>query len=190
MTIETLGEAWSARWRVKARCAHGKRDAMKSIRECFREYELDMETLVWTRGAAMPLSDLSGRLRCPACRSLKVSVAFVPPPVSDEGRAHFQSPREDLAALPHRVELYGPGGSLDKLIAASSDIDVARGAYEVAKRQMTLQDGFHLIVRRFGSVVARHPEEPAAGVVPAAPFNANYARMREGLPKGRKRRWK
>jgi hypothetical protein len=34
MALETLGEAYSYGWRVTARCAHGKRDGMKSIKEC------------------------------------------------------------------------------------------------------------------------------------------------------------
>src|SRR3954468_5113802 len=32
MAVETLGEAYSYGWRVTARCAHGKRDGMKSIK--------------------------------------------------------------------------------------------------------------------------------------------------------------
>jgi hypothetical protein len=48
MAIETLGEALSYGWRVTARCACGKRDGMKSVKECVYRAELDMETLVWT----------------------------------------------------------------------------------------------------------------------------------------------
>jgi hypothetical protein len=54
VAIETLGEAYSYGWRVTARCAHGKRDGMKSIKECVYRAELDMETLVWTRGRSFP----------------------------------------------------------------------------------------------------------------------------------------
>jgi hypothetical protein len=49
MAVETLAEALSCGWRVTARCAHGKRDGMKSIKECVYRAELDMETLVCTR---------------------------------------------------------------------------------------------------------------------------------------------
>jgi len=42
MPVETLGEALSYGWRVTARCAHGKRDGMKSIRECVYNAELDV----------------------------------------------------------------------------------------------------------------------------------------------------
>ncbi len=33
---ETLGEAHDLGWKVRVRCAFGKRDGMKSIRECTR----------------------------------------------------------------------------------------------------------------------------------------------------------
>jgi len=106
VTVETLGEAWRAGWRVKARCAHGRRDGMMSFCEDHREYELEIETLAWTRGAGLPLSDLAGRLRCPTCRSLQVTVAFVPPPIQDENRSAAPAAAQDeLTGLPHRVEL-------------------------------------------------------------------------------------
>ena len=34
MPIETLGDAYSAGWRVQVRCAWGKRERMKHIGEC------------------------------------------------------------------------------------------------------------------------------------------------------------
>jgi hypothetical protein len=40
---------------------------MKSIKECVYRAELDMETLVWTRGRSFPLSCLETRLRCLMC---------------------------------------------------------------------------------------------------------------------------
>jgi len=60
--IETLGEALDAGWRLTARCARGKREAMKTVRACVETYELDLRTLVWTRGRAFPLSSLETRL--------------------------------------------------------------------------------------------------------------------------------
>jgi hypothetical protein len=50
VSIETPGEAYSYGWRVTARCAYGKRDGMKSIKECVYRAEFDMETMVWMRG--------------------------------------------------------------------------------------------------------------------------------------------
>lgn len=60
MGIETIGEAFDAGWRVRVRCAWGPRDGMKRRRECVYGAELDLATLVWTRGAAFP----SGMLDC------------------------------------------------------------------------------------------------------------------------------
>jgi hypothetical protein len=44
MVVETLGDAFAAGWRITARCAWGKREGMKSRRECQYRRELDLET--------------------------------------------------------------------------------------------------------------------------------------------------
>jgi hypothetical protein len=64
----------------------GKRDSMKSIRECTQSAELDLRTLVWTRGAAFPLADLASRLKCPRCGSRRVSILFTVPAEPKEAR--------------------------------------------------------------------------------------------------------
>ena len=81
MAIETLGEACSQGWRVTVRCAYGRSEGPRSqsSRECNYRKELDMETLVWTRGRAFPLSRLESRLRCPRCGSRYVVVLYEPP---------------------------------------------------------------------------------------------------------------
>ena len=38
--------------------------------------ELDLHTLIWTRGGAFPLTSLEFRLKCPMCGSRRVSVIF------------------------------------------------------------------------------------------------------------------
>ena len=76
MSIETLGEAWRLGWRVTARCAFGNRDGMKSIRQCIYRSELDMKTLVWTRGPNFPLSRTPKPAMCPECGSRRVSLLF------------------------------------------------------------------------------------------------------------------
>jgi hypothetical protein len=76
MSIETLGDAFRAGWKVKARCAWGKHDGMKSIRECIARIDLDMPTLAWARGDGFPLARLESRLKCPTCGSRKVRVVF------------------------------------------------------------------------------------------------------------------
>jgi hypothetical protein len=74
--IVTLGQAYEAGWRVHARCAHGKMRGMKRTRECLAGAELDMETLLWTRGQGFPLEDLDTRLKCPNCWSRRIRVFF------------------------------------------------------------------------------------------------------------------
>ena len=87
MPVETLGDAFDHGWRVTARCAWGKRDGMKSPRECLHREELDMATLVWTRGRAFPLSRLECRLRCPRCGSRRVSILYDVPTLPAARRA-------------------------------------------------------------------------------------------------------
>jgi len=80
MPVETLGEACSQGWRVTVRCADGRTESPRSqsSRECSYRMVLDMETLVWTRGRAFPLSRLESRLRCPRCGSRYVVVLYEP----------------------------------------------------------------------------------------------------------------
>jgi DNA-directed RNA polymerase subunit RPC12/RpoP len=81
MGVETIGEAYSLGWGVKVRCIYSREDGAhsKSSRECLYRGELDMETLVCTRGRAFPLSQLHSRLRCPRCGSRNIAVMFEPP---------------------------------------------------------------------------------------------------------------
>lgn len=76
--VETIGEALSLGWQLKARCAFGNREGMKSVRQCTWTYDLDMLTLVATRGRDFPLAMLASRLRCPRCGSRRVAVVFMP----------------------------------------------------------------------------------------------------------------
>jgi hypothetical protein len=80
ISIETLGGAYSEGWRVTVRCSYGRSESPRSqsSRECSYRKELDMETLVWTRGRAFPLSRLESRLHCPRCGSRYVVVLYQP----------------------------------------------------------------------------------------------------------------
>ncbi|RVH56263.1 hypothetical protein CN213_16075 [Sinorhizobium meliloti] len=77
--IETLGEAHNAGWQLVARCRRGKVDHGHSARECHWRYELDMMTLVATRGRDFPLIRLAERLRCPRCGNRNITVVFSAP---------------------------------------------------------------------------------------------------------------
>jgi hypothetical protein len=75
MEVETLGVARSLGWKVHMRCANGYRQETRSMRRCVYRKQLDLETLVATRGPNFPL----GRLMCPACGNRWVTVVFEPP---------------------------------------------------------------------------------------------------------------
>ena len=51
----------------------------RSAAKCIARAELDLETLVWTRGN-LPLAMMSERMRCPKCGNRRVSLIFEPPP--------------------------------------------------------------------------------------------------------------
>ena len=77
MGIETLGQAFSAGWKLHARCC-GYEPGMKH-RRCTWHADLDMLTLVSTRGRGFPLGQLQGRLMCPRCGSRSITLLFQPP---------------------------------------------------------------------------------------------------------------
>ena len=78
MEVETLGMARSLGWRVHMRCG-GFREGTRSMRRCVYRKQLDLETLVATRGPNFPISRLESRLMCPSCGSRQVTVVFEPP---------------------------------------------------------------------------------------------------------------
>jgi hypothetical protein len=89
MAVHTLGEAWKLGWRVRVRClvtgppakSHHDRVAIY----CDASADLDMKSLVWTRGEGMPLDQLAGRLKCPTCgnRRVQCGFRFIPAGYSD-----------------------------------------------------------------------------------------------------------
>ena len=89
--IATIGEAYDRGWKLRIYCRFGKRDAMQSIRECKAHVEVDLATLVWTRGRDFPVARLDTRMKCPRCGSRRVLIAFEPPKNPNE-RAAPSSP--------------------------------------------------------------------------------------------------
>jgi hypothetical protein len=61
------------------RCLHDGREGLKHRRDCNFRHQLDLETLVCTRGRGFPLGRLADRLRCPRCGCRRISVMFGPP---------------------------------------------------------------------------------------------------------------
>ncbi|MFC3693151.1 hypothetical protein [Chenggangzhangella methanolivorans] len=190
MTIETLGDALRSGWRVRVRCAFGNRAGLKSIRECQEAKELDLPSLVWTRGRNFPLARLGERMMCPACGSLKVTVMFDPPAGGGLAVQVAAAPSMDRnAGLKATVDHFGANGSIRRRLAAAVHTEIARGAFEVAIREVELDEGEQIILRQGSSLIKAYPELTRAPH-DAAAVNAEYAKLREGLPKGRTRRWK
>jgi hypothetical protein len=54
MKVETLGDAFTLSWRITARCTGGVADDRTHTRPCIYREELDLHTLVWTRGRNFP----------------------------------------------------------------------------------------------------------------------------------------
>ncbi|MCZ7500708.1 hypothetical protein [Agrobacterium sp. ST15.13.015] len=77
--VETIGEAFNADWQLFARCVDGRVDLGHAALKCEWRYDLDMMTLVATRGRDFPLASIAGRLRCPRCGNRRISVTFVLP---------------------------------------------------------------------------------------------------------------
>lgn len=71
--------ARSLGWKVHMRCAGGYREGTRSTRRCVYRKQLDLETLVATRGPNFPLGRLETRLMCPSCGSRQITVVFEPP---------------------------------------------------------------------------------------------------------------
>jgi hypothetical protein len=64
MAVNTLGEAFQLGWRVRAQCvARAITNSGRDVPLCNQAVELDMKTLVWTRGGRIPLDQLASRLR-------------------------------------------------------------------------------------------------------------------------------
>jgi hypothetical protein len=76
MPIETIGDAMTAGWRVHAKCNDGGVEQTHSTRKC----HYTSETLVWTRGRKMPISDLKDSMMCPQCGGRRISIIFDPKP--------------------------------------------------------------------------------------------------------------
>ena len=64
MPVETMKDALSAGWPVRARCL-GEVGYTRSTAKRRYQAELSLETLVWTRGRNMPLAALGDRMMRP-----------------------------------------------------------------------------------------------------------------------------
>lgn len=76
-------------WRARARCywTGPTKSGRRTLPWCDTTVELDMVTLVWTRGENFPLEMLKDRLRCPTCWRL------------DTIRVYFEVPNQPNAGV-------------------------------------------------------------------------------------------
>lgn len=157
MSVETLGEAYHGGWRVRVRCAQGKRAGMKSIRECLHDAELDMGSLVWTRGRNFPIASLQDRLQCPKCGSRRVSAMFFPPARQDAGEAHAARASNAVRDPIGRIEQRGPGDRLESVLATTSSWALAQAAFAAAIEAHSISSGGRLVLLKDGQIAAEHP---------------------------------
>ncbi len=75
---QTLGAAFLAGLRPHARCLRGKRSGPVKREPCGYSAELDLESLIWTRGARFPCWRLPQFLKCPRCGGTAVSLSWLP----------------------------------------------------------------------------------------------------------------
>lgn len=89
---QTLGAAFLAGLRPHARCQRGKRSGPVKQEPCGYAATLDLESLIWTRGAKFPCWRLAQRLRCPRCGGMSVELAWLPgsSPAARAGRDLYQ----------------------------------------------------------------------------------------------------
>lgn len=77
---QTLGAAYLAGQRPRARCLRGKRLGPVKVEACGYAADLDFESIIWTRGAKFPCWRLADRLKCPVCGGTSVVVDWQPGP--------------------------------------------------------------------------------------------------------------
>ena len=77
--ISTIGEALNNGWKLRVYCRQGKRDGMGSVRGCTAFVEIDLETLVRTRGRDFPIARLDTRMKCARCGSRQVLLPSIRP---------------------------------------------------------------------------------------------------------------
>ncbi len=161
MSAETLGEAYDAGWRVCVRCPQGKRSGMKSIRECLHEAELDMGSLVWTRGRAFPIALLAETAEVPPLRiaARERDVLSAEPPRCRQRRPAQRAARRCPIG---RIGQRGPNGRLESVIATTPSMAVAEAAFAAAVECHSVAKGGRLVLLKDGGVVAEHPPREAA----------------------------
>lgn len=133
MAIETLGEAYTAHWKVNVACDG-----------CPLRERVDLRALLWTRGRNMPLEQLKERLKCPRCGSRTIKVTWTVPGNPNPASA-------DLVAVPGRYwieQLDRRGQVVETLKRARFDDAVKCFESEVERRpaaRFVMRDGGRIV---------------------------------------------
>jgi hypothetical protein len=75
---QTLGAAYLAGLQPHAKYQCRNRMEIVKVEPCGYDAMLDLESLIWTRGAKYPCWRLAQRLKCPRCGGMSIEVAWVP----------------------------------------------------------------------------------------------------------------
>lgn len=139
MSIETLGEAYRARWKLSVTC-----DGCD-----IRGERVDLRALLWTRGTGFPVARLAERLKCPRCGSRSVQVMWTAP---GSGKPSSQ----DLVAVPgrYRIEQLDLRGQVVETLREGR-FDAAVATWE---RQAQRHRSSKVIMRDGARVVREWPE--------------------------------
>ncbi|MCZ4073554.1 hypothetical protein [Agrobacterium sp. LMR679] len=104
--VETIGEAFNADWQLFARCVDGRVDLGHAALKCEWRYDLDMMTLVATRGRDFPLASIARQAALSSMRQ-PAHQRDIRSPRRQEGRAAATA---DITL----VEIERPAGSLQR----------------------------------------------------------------------------
>lgn len=96
--------------------------------------------------------------------------------------------RAEIESLQMLVEQW-EGASITRIVSASCNVLVARGAFNSAVETIALRPGGRLTLRHGARIIAQHPEVPYRDP-DVAGANAEYERMKALRPKGRVRKFK
>lgn len=82
--MSTLGDAWTHGWEISVFCEGGIEPGPRKHKHCDFKYDIDMLTMLITRGRAFPLCDLPNKMRCPRCGLLGLKMFYYVPGGRDE----------------------------------------------------------------------------------------------------------
>jgi hypothetical protein len=161
--VETVGEAWQHGWRAQTRCLH---KAVRTEARCSFRLELDMDTLLVSKGPSFRLDQLSGRLICPRCRHRRTAVTFLPPAEADSAGVRRPTRMRRISAFPDepldqvfRYKLQDRWGGKPTTLVLADTHAIAEAAFRGACAEMP---GRPLVLLEGGRELMHQELDPAA----------------------------